>query len=177
MDVVKTKITQLNGSIEINSQLGVGTEIVIKVPLTLAIMPTLMIQLAAQTFALPLASVNEIFHMDLAKTNVVDGQECVTIRDKAIPLFYLNMWLVGNYITSDTRAERGDGHVVIVSVGTRRVGFVVDQLIGQEEVVIKPLGRMLQGTAGMAGATITGDGTIALILDVPSMLKHYAGGA
>ena len=68
-----------------------------------------------------------------------------------------------------------EAHVVIVSVGTQRVGFVVDQLIGQEEVVIKPLGKMLQGTPGMAGATITGDGTIALILDVPSMLKRYAG--
>ena len=68
-------------------------------------------------------------------------------------------------------------HVVIVTVGTRRVGFVVDQLIGQEEVVIKPLGKMLQGTPGIAGATITGDGTIALILDIPSLLRRYAKGA
>ena len=184
MDVVKTKITQLNGTIEIGSKVGRGTEIVIKVPLTLAIMPTLMIQLGLQTFALPLASVNEIFHMDLAKTNVVDGQECVTIRDKAIPLFYLNLWLVDKEFqiirdedeieVDESLADKKEGHVVIVSVGTQRVGFVVDQLIGQEEVVIKPLGRMLQGTAGMAGATITGDGAIALILDVPGMLKQYA---
>ena len=171
MDVVKTKITQLNGSIDIDSKLGEGTRIAIKVPLTLAIMPTLMIMLANQTFALPLVSVNEIFHMDLTHSNVVDGQECVTIRDKAIPIFHLKRWLVKKPVLV---AEPGESHVVIVSVGTQRVGFVVDQLIGQEEVVIKPLGKMLQGTPGMAGATITGDGTIALILDVPSMLKRYA---
>ena len=176
MDVVKTKITQLNGTIEIDSKVGAGTQIVIKVPLTLAIMPTLMILLGQQTFALPLASVNEIFHMDLAKTNIVDGQECITIRDKAIPLFFLKQWLVVGsqpVFIDRTSGEAQEGHVVIVSVGTQRVGFVVDQLIGQEEVVIKPLGKMLQGTPGMAGATITGDGTIALILDVPSMLKQY----
>jgi len=173
MDVVKTKITQLNGSIEIDSKVGAGTCFVIKVPLTLAIMPTLMILLGNQTFALPLASVNEIFNMDLAKSNVVDGQECISIRDKAIPMFYLKQWLVK--ATCAESVDSSEGHVVIVSVGTQRVGFVVDQLIGQEEVVIKPLGKMLQGTPGMAGATITGDGTIALILDVPSMLKRYVG--
>ena len=172
MDVVKTKITQLNGSIDIESKLGEGTRIAIKVPLTLAIMPTLMIMLGKQTFALPLVSVNEIFHMDLRKTNVVDGQECVTIREKAIPIFHLKRWLVKGPVSIDNPEE---GHVVIVNVGTRRVGFIVDQLIGQEEVVIKPLGKMLQGTPGMAGATITGDGTIALILDVPSMLNRYVG--
>ena len=171
MDVVKTKITQLNGSIDIESKLGEGTRIAIKVPLTLAIMPTLMIMLGKQTFALPLVSVNEIFHMDLRKTNVVDGQQCVTIREKAIPIFHLKRWLV----KAPTSINPEEGHVVIVNVGTRRVGFIVDQLIGQEEVVIKPLGKMLQGTPGMAGATITGDGTIALILDVPSMLSKYAG--
>ncbi|WP_045860402.1 chemotaxis protein CheA [Teredinibacter purpureus] len=172
MDVVKTKITQLNGSIEIDSKIDRGTCIRIKVPLTLAIMPTLMIMLGQQTFALPLVSVNEIFHMDLTQSNIVDGQECITIREKAIPIFHLKRWLVKKNISFDVPEE---GHVVIVSVGTQRVGFVVDQLIGQEEVVIKPLGKMLHGTPGMAGATITGDGTIALILDVPSMLKRYAG--
>ena len=172
MDVVKTKITQLNGSIDIQSKVGEGTRLVIKVPLTLAIMPTLMVMLGDQTFALPLVSVNEIFHMDLTRTNVVDGQEVVTVRDKALPLFYLKRWLVQGESKTKTNES---GHVVIVSVGTQRVGFVVDQLIGQEEVVIKPLGKMLQGTPGMAGATITGDGRIALILDVPSMLKRYAG--
>lgn len=173
MDVVKTKIAQLNGSVEIQSKKGEGTRLKIKVPLTLAIMPTLMIMLGRQAFALPLVNVNEIFQMDLTKSHVVDGQECVTIRDKAIPIFHLKRWLVRGH---HEREKMPGAHVVIVTVGTRRVGFVVDQLIGQEEVVIKPLGKMLQGTPGMAGATITGDGTIALILDVPSLLKRYAGG-
>ena len=170
MDVVKTKIAQLNGSLSIESALGRGSKIVIKVPLTLAIMPTLMVMLGNQAFAFPLVNVNEIFHLDLSRTNVVDGQEVVIVRDKALPLFYLKRWLVA----SAKHEEQREGHVVILSVGTQRIGFVVDQLVGQEEVVIKPLGKMLQGTPGMSGATITGDGRIALILDVPSMLKHYA---
>ena len=170
MDVVKTKIAQLNGSLSIESALGRGSKIVIKVPLTLAIMPTLMVMLGNQAFAFPLVNVNEIFHLDLSRTNVVDGQEVVIVRDKALPLFYLKRWLVA----SAAHEEQREGHVVILSVGTQRIGFVVDQLVGQEEVVIKPLGKMLQGTPGMSGATITGDGRIALILDVPSMLKRYA---
>ncbi|RPM21428.1 chemotaxis protein CheA [Pseudomonas aeruginosa] len=170
MDVVKTKISQLNGTVNVFSQKGSGSKIVIKVPLTLAIMPTLMVMLGSQAFAFPLVNVNEIFHLDLSRTNVVDGQEVVIVRDKALPLFYLKRWLV----PSAAHEEQGEGHVVILSVGTQRIGFVVDQLVGQEEVVIKPLGKMLQGTPGMAGATISGDGRIALILDVPSMLKRYA---
>lgn len=174
MDVVKTKIAQLNGTVEIQSVLGKGTRFIIKVPLTLAIMPTLMIMVGQQTFAFPLVSVNEIFHMDLSNIHVVDGQDCIAIRDQAVPLFYLKEWLIKN---PGARSRSEFAHVVIVTVGTRRVGFVVDQLIGQEEVVIKPLGKMLQGTPGMAGATITGDGTIALILDIPSLLRRYARGS
>ena len=169
MDVVKTKITQLNGTVNIDSELGKGSRLSIKVPLTLAIMPTLMVKLGTQSFAFPLVSVVEIFHLDLTKTNVVDGQECVVVRDNVYPLFYIKRWLVNSY-TEDTDSA----HVVIVAVGSKRVGFIVDQLVGQEEVVIKPLGNMLHGTAGMAGATITGDGRIALILDIPSLLDRYA---
>ena len=170
MDVVKTKISQLNGTVNVFSVKGQGSKIIIKVPLTLAIMPTLMVMLANQAFAFPLVNVNEIFHLDLSRTNVVDGQEVVIVRDKALPLFYLKRWLV----RGAAHEEQHEGHVVILTVGSQRIGFVVDQLVGQEEVVIKPLGKMLQGTPGMSGATITGDGRIALILDVPSMLKRYA---
>jgi two-component system chemotaxis sensor kinase CheA len=169
MDVVKTKISQLNGSINIYSAKGQGSKIVIKVPLTLAIMPTLMVMLGNQAFAFPLVNVNEIFHLDLSRTNVVDGQEVVIVRDKALPLFYLKRWLVSSAARRAARGPCGDPFG-----GHQRIGFVVDQLVGQEEVVIKPLGKMLQGTPGMSGATITGDGRIALILDVPSMLKRYA---
>lgn len=171
MDVVKTSIVSLNGSVHIDSTWGKGTRLEIKVPLTLAILPTLMVEVGQQTFALPLGCVNEIFHLDLKKANVVDGQLTIIVRDKAIPLFYLHKWLVRGV---GKTARQDQGHVVIVQIGTQQVGFVVDNLIGQEEVVIKPLDNLLQGTPGMAGATITSDGGIALILDVPSLLKAYA---
>ncbi len=171
MDVVKTKITQLNGSVTIDSAPDKGSRIEIKVPLTLAIMPTLMVIVGGQTFALPLGSVNEIFNLDLGRTNVVDGQQVVTVREKSVPLFHLARWLSG---TAAVDSRSAQANVVIVSVGSQRIAFVVDSLVGQEEVVIKPLGRMLHGTPGMAGATITGDGRIAIILDVPGLLKRYA---
>ena len=170
MDVVKTKINQLNGTVNIDSQLGRGTRLEIKVPLTLAILPTLMIVVGKQTFALPLGAVSEIINMDIKKTNTVDGQLTMIVRSKAIPLFFLGDWL----IRGPKNIERDKGHVVVVQMGTKQVGFVVDALIGQEEVVIKPLDALLQGTPGMAGATITSDGGIALILDIPSLLKRYA---
>lgn len=157
--------------VEIDSVLGKGSRLTIRVPLTLAIMPTLMVKLGNQPFALPLGSVSEIFDLDDGRTNMLDGQLVIMVRNKALPLFYLRDWLV-------TDGSRSDGdtvnHVVVVNVGSQRVGFVVEQLIGQEEVVIKPLGAFLQGLAGFAGATITGDGRIALILDVPSLMKTYA---
>lgn len=129
-----------------------------------------MIELKKQTFALPLGNVNEIINMDIKKTNTVDGQLTMIVRKRAIPLFYLNDWL--NPKNQDI--QRDVGHVVVVQISTKQIGFVVDALIGQEEVVIKPLDALLQGTAGMAGATITSDGGIALILDIPSLLKRYA---
>ena len=171
MDVVKTSISKLNGVVDIVSEVGVGTTLTIKVPLTLAIMPTLMVILGEQIFAFPLVNVEEIFHIDLSKTNKVDGQQTITIRNKSLPLFYLRHWLAGNY---QSKEEKELDHVVIVNIGTQRVAFVVDQLIGQEEVVIKPLGAMLQDTKGLAGATITGDGRIALIIDFPELMNAYA---
>ncbi|EPJ45064.1 MAG: chemotaxis sensor histidine kinase CheA [Osedax symbiont Rs2] len=171
MDVVKTKITQLNGTLAIDSVLGQGTRIAIQVPLTLAIMPTLMVILEDQAFALPLVNVNEIFNLDLTTTNVVDGQQVITVRDQALPLFHMKRWLIDGQSYADLPEQ---GHVVIVTVGTLRAGFVVDQLVGQEEVVIKPLGTILHGTPGLSGATITGDGRIALIIDIPNLLKEHA---
>jgi two-component system chemotaxis sensor kinase CheA len=171
MDVVKTRIAQMNGSVEIDSEMGAGSRITIKLPLTLAILPTLMVLLGSQPFALPLASVVEIFNLDLDRTNVVDGQLTIIVRERALPLFYLHKWLIGD---DGGKEDENMGHVVVVNVGGVQVGLVVDHLIGQEEVVIKPLGAMLQGVDGMAGATITGDGKIALIMDVPGLLRKYA---
>ncbi len=172
MDVVKTRISQLNGIVEIDSAYGEGTTLSIKLPLTLAIMPTLMVILGKQIFALPLVNVKEIMDFDACDMNVVDGQDVLVVRGRALPIFNLSNWLVAN---SGFDAEsKSPGHVVIVNVGTQQVGLLVDHLIGQEEVVIKPLGSNLQGTKGLAGATITGDGRIALILDLPSLIGHYA---
>ena len=172
MDVVKTRINQLNGSLDIDSTLGKGTLLSIKVPLTLAILPTLMIALGERTFALPLSNVNEIFELNTRKTNIVDGQLMVMVREKAVPVFYLNKWLMRAGETS--KFGDGEGQVIIVHLGNSLVGLVTDQVVGQEEVVIKPLGTMLQGLPGFAGSTITGDGGIALILDIQSLLKAKA---
>ena len=174
MDVVKTRIAQMNGSVEIDSAKGKGSKITIKLPLTLAILPTLMVVLGQQPFALPLASVVEIFNLDLSRTNTVDGQLTIRVRDRALPLFYLRSWLVSRATAQTGDRSESQGHVVVVNVGGVQVGLVVDFLVGQEEVVIKPLGALLQGLEGMAGATITGDGKIALILDVPGLMRKYA---
>ena len=114
----------------------------------------------------------KFFHLDLSKTNIVNGQLTIVIRDRAIPLFYLSDWLAPN--KPQVEKGKGVGHVVIVQLGVQQIAFVVDALLGQEEVVIKALDKLLSGTPGMAGATITSDGGIALILDLPSLLKNYA---
>jgi len=171
MDVVKTRIAQLNGAVEIDSEEGRGSMIQIKLPLTLAIMPTLMVVLGEQIFALPLANVNEIFDLESANISTVDGKKVVIVRDRAVPLIHLGNWLVGDdsYVGSLTK-----GYVVVATVGNQHIGCVVDDLVGQEEVVIKPLGALLHGTKGVSGATITGNGGIALILDMPGLMEAYS---
>ncbi|WP_017942248.1 MULTISPECIES: chemotaxis protein CheA [unclassified Thioalkalivibrio] len=166
MDVVKTKISQLNGMIDIESEIGVGTTLRVKLPLTLAILPALMVILDGRRFAIPLASVSEILDLDLTKTHYVDDQEVIIVRKQALPIHYLKRWLKPGHEPE----PRKDAHVVVVHTADRKVGLVVDDLVGQEEVVIKPLGQNLQGVKGLAGATITGDGGIALILDVSDLV-------
>lgn len=172
MDVVKTRIDQLNGSIEIESVKGAGTRLSIKLPLTLAILPTLMIGVGKHIFALPLSSVSEIFQFTDCKTTVVDNRPCVVVREKVIPLFDLRHWLARD---SDDQPSKGSEQVVIAHLGAQRIGLITNRVLGQEEVVIKPLGTLLRGLPGFAGATITGDGSVALILDIPSLVKSRAG--
>lgn len=172
MDVVKTNISKLNGSVRVLSEVDKGTTIEIKVPLTLAILPTLMVQISGRTFALPLTSVSEIFYLDLSSMRNVDGQNTVIIRDKAVPLFFLKQWFEN---TNISEYLKGKAHIVLVQVpASNLIGFVVDELVGQEEVVIKPLDSLLRHTPGMSGATITSDGGIALILDIPGLIRAYA---
>ena len=170
MDVVKSMITKLNGSIDINSVLGQGTQINIRVPLTLAILPTLMVSFGEESYAIPLTSVQEIFDYDHNLTNKIDGQMMVRLREKSIPLYFLSKWLRPGYFSEDHDNEK----IVIVSIGNQRVGLVVEQVNGQEEVVIKPLGVRLKRLEGYAGATITGNGKIALILDLPGVVHRFA---
>jgi Chemotaxis protein histidine kinase and related kinases len=167
MDVVKTRIAQLNGTIEIESKVGVGTKLNVKLPLTLAILPALMVILDGRRFAIPLASVSEILELDLTRTHFVDDQEAIMVRNHALPLYYAVRWLHPQRLVE----PKPDAHVVVVHVAQRKIGLVVDDLIGQEEVVIKPLGKGLHGVPGLAGATITGDGGIALIIDIPALLR------
>ncbi|WP_029407206.1 chemotaxis protein CheA [Thiomicrorhabdus sp. Milos-T2] len=169
MDVVKNMITKLNGSIDIHSVLGKGTEISIRVPLTLAILPTLMVSFSEDSYAIPLTSVQEIFDFDSSKTNKIDGQMMVRLRERSIPLYFLSEWLSPQTVKEDYRGDK----VIIVSVGNQRAGLVVEQVNGQEEVVIKPLGVGLKHVDGYAGATITGNGNIALILDLPGVVQRF----
>lgn len=172
MDVVKTNIAKLNGSVRVLSEMKKGTTIEIKVPLTLAILPTLMVQISGRTFALPLTSVSEIFYLDLSTMRNVDGQNTIVIRDKAVPLFFLKQWFENAPIDEYLH---GKAHIVLIQVpASTLVGFVVDELVGQEEVVIKPLDSLLRHTPGMSGATITSDGGIALILDIQGLIRAYA---
>lgn len=169
MDVVKNMITKLNGSIDINSAIGQGTQINIRVPLTLAILPTLMVSFGEDSYAIPLTSVQEIFDYDEDQTNTIDGQKMVRLREKSIPLFFMSEWLAPGNVKDELNIDK----VVIVSIGNQRAGLVVDQVNGQEEVVIKPLGVMLKHVEGYAGATITGNGNIALILDLPGVVERF----
>ena len=169
MDVVKNMIIKLNGSIDIHSVLGEGTKISIRVPLTLAILPTLMVGFNEDSYAIPLTSVQEIFDFNPDKTNKIDGQVMVRLREESIPLYFLNEWLAAD---KPKESYVGD-KVVIVAVGNQRAGLVVNQVNGQEEVVIKPLGVMLKNATGYAGATITGNGSIALILDLPGVVERF----
>ena len=169
MDVVKTMITKLNGSVEIISKEGEGTQIRIRVPLTLAILPTLMVSFEEDSYAIPLTSVQEIFDYKPELINEIDGQMMVRLRERSIPLLYLSTWLA-----PDKKYDSLDNHkVIIVSIGGKKVGIIVQQVNGQEEVVIKPLGVMMKHIDGYAGATITGNGSIALILDLPGVIQRF----
>ncbi len=170
MDVVKTSIARLNGSIEVRSERGRGSCIRIRVPLTLAILPTLMVGVGDQRFALPLGCVGEIFNLDTSRVRHLEGREVILVREVAVPVFYLRRWLIRG--GSDDAAPP-DSAVVLLRAANQRVAFVVDAVFGQEEVVIKPLGAGLHGLPGFAGATITGDGGIALILDVGGLLNAH----
>jgi two-component system chemotaxis sensor kinase CheA len=166
MDVVRTNIRKLNGIIDLQSEYGVGTEVILKLPLTLAIMQSLMVKCGPEIFAIPLASVIETLRIVKDQIKAVDQKDVICHRDSVIPLFYLDRLMETDY-NSDT--GQGQYYVVLIGVAEKRYGLVVDKLLGQEEVVIKSLGEFLGNIEGIAGGTITGDGRVRLIIDCGSV--------
>lgn len=163
LDVVKSKIESINGSIEVETFQGKGTRFIIRIPLTLAIIQGLLVKLGEEIYAIPLSSISEITILESEKIRKVQGQEIILYRDKTLPIVRLNS-LVG---IEDKNMD--ELTVVIVRKGDKQAGLIVDDLIGQQEIVIKPLGKFLSNIKYLAGATILGNGKISLILDVNSL--------
>jgi two-component system chemotaxis sensor kinase CheA len=171
MDVVKKNIEKLNGIIEIDSTYGVQTQMRIKIPLTLAIIQALMVRVGTDLYTVPLSAVEETLRISETDTSMMEGVEVIHMRDKTMPIFRLSdMFGLTPDKQNDDRA-----YVVIVSTGMQQIGLVVDELVGQEEVVIKPLVDYLQENSGFSGATIIRDGKISLILDVYELVNMTIG--
>ncbi|MBN1237574.1 MAG: chemotaxis protein CheA, partial [Gammaproteobacteria bacterium] len=171
LDVVKSQIARVNGSVDIESDKGRGTDIVIRLPLTLAILPALLVGVAGQRFAVPLPIIEEILDLEPRDCSYMDGSEVLSLRGDVLPLLDLERWVGSG--RAETAASAGRRFVVVANTGRRTVALLVHELIGQEEVVIKSLGERLDGLPGFAGATITGDGGIALIVDVGSLFGEW----
>ncbi|SBV36116.1 Signal transduction histidine kinase CheA [uncultured Stenotrophomonas sp.] len=163
MDVVQSRIRELSGQIQIQSELGRGSRFLIRVPLTLAILPTLLVQAGEDIYALPLARVMEVLHAPPASLGWFDGRAVLDRKSHTLPLLDLRQWLDVEPMHASLLT------IVVLQMGEARFGLVVDQVRGREEVVIKPLPKALRGLNGYAGATLIGDGRMALILDVDGL--------
>ena len=165
MDVVRTNVKRLNGTIELDSRLGSGTTVWLRFPLTLAILPVLLVEVAGEMYALPLRSVLETVRFSADEVHMVEGNEVLRRRDHTLPFLRL-----GSLFGARSAAPDGTQKVVILLVNERRVALLVDRLIGQESTVIKPLSSYLHHGSSFAGATISGDGRVRLVLDPPGLL-------
>ncbi len=163
MDVVQSRIRELSGQIQIQSELGRGSRFLIRVPLTLAILPTLLVQAGEDVYALPLARVMEVLHAPSTSLGWFDGRAVLDRRSHTLALVDLRRWLDVEPVQAPLLT------IVVLQAGEARFGLVVDQVRGREEVVIKPLPKALRGLRGYAGATLIGDGRMALILDVDGL--------
>jgi two-component system chemotaxis sensor kinase CheA len=168
MDVVKTNIEKMNGQTYIDSEEGQWTKLTIKLPLTLAIMRALIVKVEDELFAIPLNTVTELVKLQEGFIKTVDKNEVLVLRNAVIPLVDL-LRAFSIYAESEK-----NGYVVICNIGEKTVGIKVHSVVGQEEVVIKPLGEFLKNIKGVSGATIRGDGKVILILDIPSVILHYS---
>lgn len=178
MDSVKNTITKLKGIIEIQTALNEGTKFIVKLPLTLAIIQVLLIKIGTHTYAIPLSSVTESFKLNPEKLEIIDGQEVIQLRDLVLPLLRLrdafNLNGDNGYFVDELSSDHAQKHgfVVVIGLAEKKIGVVVDELLEQQEIVIKPLGRYLAHIPGFAGATTLGDGRVVLILDVVGLIEN-----
>ena len=170
MDIVKTNIAKLKGIVEIGSELGKGTIITLKVPLTLAIIQGLLMRVADEIFAVPLSAVLEIIRIGPEDIYTIQGREVIRLRDVILPLARMSD-IIGN---TKTAKQLPTSYVVVVGWAEKRVGLLVDSLLGQKEVVIKALGNYLGDVPGIAGSTILGDGSVILVIDVGQFIELFA---
>ena len=167
MDVVKTNIEKLNGIIDIDSEVGKGTSIKLKIPLTLAIIQALLVGVQEEHYAIPLASVLETVRISKDEIYTVEGKNVMRLRDDVLSLVHIgDIFEVERILDASEHA-----YVVVLGLGTSKLGLIVDTLVGQEEIVIKSLGDYLKGIEGIAGATIRGDGGVTLIVDVVALMS------
>jgi two-component system, chemotaxis family, sensor kinase CheA len=165
LDVVKKIVNSLNGTIDIDSRVGFGTTFTIKLPLTLAIISALMVEVAGETYAVPLSGVLESIQVDAAESHEVGGSELIRLRDRILPLHRLD-----RFFGHEAPESREQEYVVVVASGEKRGGLVVDRLLGQQEIVIKGLDDYLGVLPGISGGTVLGDGRVSLIVDISSVL-------
>jgi two-component system chemotaxis sensor kinase CheA len=161
MDVVKTRVAELGGTLRVHSRLGHGSTLELTVPLTLAILRVLMVRVGDRLFALPLGNVSEVFELDAAQDRTLDGRRVAAHRGRALVLGDLAGWAGID--------GPGGSHVVVLHVGHLHLGCMVHEVIGREDVMVKPLGPLFEGVPGVAGATVTGDGQLALVLDLAAL--------
>lgn len=166
LDVVKTKIESLGGDVDVKTEVGKGTKFIIRLPLTLAIIQALMVKLGEEKYAVPLNTIQNIEDVKLSDIKYIQNREVINLRGHVIPIVYLD----GVLGVERSQEDKDTITVVIINKGERQAGFVVDSLIGQQEIVIKTLGKYLTNIKMIAGATILGDGEVALILDVSSLV-------
>jgi two-component system chemotaxis sensor kinase CheA len=178
MDIVKTKIEELSGTVDISSEQGKGTTITIKLPLTLAILPSLMVDIAGDIFAMPMEAVTEIVSVGENQVRTVRGRPMATVRGRVVSLVRLGDLL--SFHRADVAAETCQTPgttLVVVSDAGREIGLAVDRVIGEEDVVIKSIAENYENIRGIAGASILGDGRVALILDIPALIAALSKSA
>ena len=175
MDIVKSKIEGLNGTVDIESTPGCGTTMTIRLPVTLAILPSLMVDISGDVFAMPMEAVTEIASVGQDCLSTVHGQQMATVRGRVISLLKLGDTL--SFHRSSRCAEASQSQkttLVIVGETGQEIGLAVDRVIGEEDIVIKSIAENYKNVLGIAGASILGDGRISLILDIPTLIEMVA---